>query len=378
MRVPFNKPVRLDDHLEFLEEAIGGSQLAGNGPIGERCEKLLEIACGAPARLTTSATHAMEMMALLTGIEKGDEVILPSFTFTSSANPFALRGAKLRFADNDEFGNILPSEIERLFSRSTKAVLVMHYAGGSADLDPILALCASRGVPLLEDAAQAVGATYRGRPLGAVGHLGCFSFHDTKNITAGEGGALLLRDKKYLDAADILREKGTNRRQFMQGLVDKYTWVAVGSSYILSELNAAYLYPQLERLAEINARRRRLCERYTRELSSAFMRLGVVTLKTPPYNAPNFHLHAVVFPKTAQRNAFIAAMKAEGVTCPFHYVPLHSSPYGRGFYEGGAPEDLPGCDRIAGGLVRLPLYYNMTDDEQAYVIDKALGWLKKA
>ncbi|MBI3542902.1 MAG: dTDP-4-amino-4,6-dideoxygalactose transaminase [Deltaproteobacteria bacterium] len=376
MKVPFNKPVRLENHAEVLAEAVNCPQLAGNGPYTKRCEDYLDAALQVPTRIVTSATHALEMMALVAGIKDGDEVIVPSFTFVSTANPFVLRGARLRFADNDADGNILPGEVERLFTSKTRAVLAVDYAGASPDLDQIVELCERKRVPLFEDAAQGIGATYRGRPLGTIGNLGCYSFHDTKNITSGEGGALIIRDQSYLEAAEIIREKGTNRRKFMLGLVDKYTWVAMGSSYVLSELNSAYLCPQLERINEINARRGELCRRYERELGAAFERVGARRLAVPAFNKPNHHMYAAVFSRPEHRPSFIAHMKGAGVTCPFHYVPLHSSPFGRTFYDSGVPDELPGCDRIAGNLVRLPLYFNMTEEEQSYTIERALEWLR--
>lgn len=377
MNVPFNRPVRLEGHYEDLAKKLASSQLAGNGAITRECEAWLERSLGAKSLLVTSATHALEMMALVARIQPGDEVIVPSFTFVSTANPFALRGARLRFADNDENGNILPSEVARLMTKKTKAVVVVDYAGASGDFDAINEICRENGVLVFEDAAQGVGATYKGRPMGTLGDLGCFSFHDTKNITSGEGGALILRDVGFLDDAEIIREKGTNRRKFLQGLVDKYTWVAVGSSYVMSELNAAYLLPQLEQLTRIQERRREICERYDAELRAAFARCDTSILETPAHNKPNYHMFAAIFPRIDLRNAFIAHMKSLGVTCPFHYVPLHMSPQGLSFYESSKPDELPGCERIASGLVRLPLFYNLTDDEQSYVIEQARAWLTK-
>lgn len=373
MKVPFNKPLVLDDHQNYLSEALKHGQLSGNGPFSKKCEDLLEKQLGHRARVVGSATDALEMMALLGDIAPGDEVIVPSFTFVSTANAFALRGAKLRFADNDDNGNILPSEVARLMNKKTRAVLVMDYAGGSADLDPIRDLCEQNKAWLFEDAAQAVGATYKGRPLGTIGDLGCFSFHDTKNVTAGEGGALLFRDERLMAKAEIIREKGTNRTQFLLGLVDKYTWVGVGSNYLLSELNAAYLYPQLERLASINGQRRELCARYERELADKLVKLEVRVLQPPAHNRPNGHMFALIFPSGELRNAFITHMKENGVTCPFHYIPLHTSPFGLSYYP-GAPERLAGCEKISSCLVRLPLYYNMSGAEQDYVIAKARAW----
>jgi dTDP-4-amino-4,6-dideoxygalactose transaminase len=377
MRVPFNKPVQLPQHLDSVRELLDPSQLAGNGPVGKLCELVLEKTAGVKVRLTTSATHALEMMALLLDIKPGDEVIVPSFTFVSTANAFALRGARIRFADNDENGNILVSEVERLAGPRTRAVLLVDYAGATPDVDALSRVCEAKGLVLLEDAAQGIGATYKGRPLGTLGHLGCYSFHDTKNVTAGEGGALLLRDAKYLEEAEIIREKGTNRSKFFQGLVDKYTWVGLGSSYILSELNAAYLLPQLKRIEEITKARKRIWETYESELGEELAMRDAQILRTPAYNTPNYHIFGAVFPSEEQRNRFIADMKAENISCVFHYIPLHTSPFGARFADGGHPESLPHCEKFSRGLVRFPLFYNMADDELERVVDKTRAWLKK-
>lgn len=371
MKVPFNKPVLLDHHLGMLEESIMSAHLSGNGPFTRKCEEQLERLLGKKTRMVTSATHALEMMALLTEIKPGDEVIVPSFTFVSTANAFVLRGAKLRFADNDEYGNILPSEIERLRTSRTRAVLVVDYAGAAPDFDTINEICACHSISVLEDAAQGIGSTFKGRPLGTLGDLGAISFHETKNITSGEGGALVFKDERFVAKAEIVREKGTNRTQFLMGLADKYTWVSLGSSFVLSDLSAAYLAPQLPLLSKINGKRKLICERYERELEPWFEKHGIKVLRTPAHNTPNHHIYAAVFPTPDTRNAFIAHMREAGVTCPFHYIPLHSSPFGQTFYDGGKPEKLEGCDRISGCLVRFPLFYNMTDDEQSYVVDHA-------
>ena len=372
--VPFNKPVDLPESVSAVQAALSAGHLSGNGPYTKKCEKVLEQRLERKTRIVTSATHALETMGLLTELKPGDEVILPSFTFVSTANAFALRGATLRFADNDEFGNIKPTEIERLLSKKTKAVVAVHYAGASADLDAILELCAKHGVPLFEDAAQAIGAKYKQRPLGTIGALGCFSFHDTKNIGCGEGGALICGDEFYAERAEIIREKGTNRSQFLRGLVDKYTWVDIGSSYVLSDLNAALLLPQLERLDAIHAKRKSIWEHYKKELTAPLAKRDTHILETPSHNTPNFHMLAVVFADSEMRDSYIAFMREQGVSCPFHYVALHTSPFGQTF-SNEKPEQLPGCDRLSQRLARLPLYYNMTEKDQAYVIEKTLAWL---
>lgn len=371
MVVPFNKPVQLDQHWDAMRETIQNAQISGNGPRVKKCEQLLEKRVGRPTRVVTSATSALEMMSLLARIQPGDEVILPSFTFVSTANPFAMRGATLRFADNDDSGNLLIPEVERLLTKKTRAVVTVHYAGNSADMDALLKVCKQAEIPLFEDAAQCVGSEYKGRALGAIGALGCYSFHDTKNITSGEGGALICGDENFLDRAEIFREKGTNRSQFLQGLVDKYTWVDIGSSYVMSDLNAAYLLPQIEQLDKITQKRKELCERYGAELSVYLEKLDIKVLRTPKFNTSNYHMFAIVFPKPEMRSSFMAAMRAKDITCPFHYVSLHTSPFGAKMYGGKKPDQLPGCEKLSQCLVRLPLYYNMTVAEQSYVIESA-------
>ena len=375
MKIPFSQPVVLPQTLERIGEALKQGQLSGVGPLTSRCEALLKERMGATNLLVTSATHALEMMGLLLEIQPGDEVIVPSFTFVSTANAFALRGARIRFADNDEYGNISLKEVERLRSPRTKAVVAVHYAGNSADMDALKAMCSALGIALLEDAAQAIGSTYKGKALGTFGALACLSFHDTKNICAGEGGSLILNQNAYLERAEIIREKGTNRRRFFQGLADKYTWVDIGSSYALSELNVAYLLPQLEQLDSINAKRNGLWKTYDAELSKGFEKIGVQVLRNPSYNdRPNAHMFAVVLKDGSMRTGFISFMRERQITTPFHYVSLHTAPHGLKVSGQAAPESLPQCERLSSCLVRLPLFHNMTEEQQSRVVDAAREW----
>jgi dTDP-4-amino-4,6-dideoxygalactose transaminase len=370
MRIPFNKPVRLGGEAAALERAIHGGQTSGVGPIGLSCEQKLGRLIGRKSLLTTSCTHALEMAALLLDISPGDEVIVPSFTFVSTANAFVLRGARPVFADVDPLGNLSISEVERLKTSKTRAVCVVHYAGNSCDLD---ALKATLGpIPLVEDAAQALGATFRGAPLGGLGRMACFSFHETKNVGCGEGGALALGQPEDEERAFILRDKGTNRQKFSLGLVDKYTWVDLGSSYVLSELNSAYLEPQLDAFEKIQARRKALWEAYARELGPGAERSGARILGTPSHNNGNAHLFAMVFSRAEQRSAFIGWMKSHGILTPFHYVALHRSPMGQRFHDG---RDLPMSQQLTDRLVRLPLFFNMTDAELDTVISKVKEFL---
>jgi dTDP-4-amino-4,6-dideoxygalactose transaminase len=369
--IPFNKPVWLGTELRNISEAITQhGHVAGAGPFGKYCEQILTRALGQRTLLVTSCTHALEMAALLLDAGPGDEFILPAYTFVSTANAFVLRGARPVFADVDASGNLDPHEVERLRGPRTKAVVVVHYAGNSCDMR---ALADAAGqVPIVEDAAQALGASFDGRALGTFGSCGAISFHETKNVGCGEGGAITIRDDSMLDRAEYIREKGTNRRRFAAGLVDKYTWVDVGSSYVLSDLNAAYLAAQLDELSRIQQRRSAIFQRYMAELSGPIEAKGGYVIGKHPLNTPNHHLFGVVFARSEQRSAFIAHMRAHHIIAPFHYVALHLSDMGRRYHDGRA---LPASEKLTSCLVRLPLFYNLTDREQDEVIDRMREFL---
>jgi dTDP-4-amino-4,6-dideoxygalactose transaminase len=372
--IPFNKPVWLGTEIQRITEAITShGHVAGGGPFGKHCEQLLARRLGQPVLLVTSCTHALEMAAMLLELREGDEFIVPSYTFVSTANAFVLRGARPVFADVDRDGNLDPDEVSRLITDRTKAVVVVHYAGNSCDMRKLAEACGR--VPIIEDAAQALGACFDGRPLGTFGVCGAISFHETKNVGCGEGGALTLRDERLIERAEYLRDKGTNRRRFLSGLVDKYTWVDVGSSYVLSDLNAAYLAAQLDEFDRIQARRAEIHRRYWQELAGPVERKGGYLIRGQTRNTPNHHLFGVVFRTGEQRDGFIAHMKAHHIIAPFHYVALHLSPMGRRFH-GDRP--LPFSERLTSCLVRLPLYFNMTDREQDEVIDRTREFLDGA
>jgi dTDP-4-amino-4,6-dideoxygalactose transaminase len=348
-----------------VREALAG-RTAGDGPFSRRVEKRLGERLGARVLLTTSCTHALELALLALGIGPGDEVICPSFTFVSTANAVLRVGARPMFAEiEDETLGLDPEDVARRFSPRTKAILPVHYAGIAPDMDALLQLASDRGVKVVEDAAQGLGATFQGRALGALGDAGCLSFHETKNITCGEGGALVVKDEALAARAEVAREKGTNRSAFLRGEVDKYTWVAEGSSYVLSDVLAAILDAQLDRFAEIQSRRARVSARYREELSAWASLHGVRLQAEPPGRTPNHHLFYLLFPDETARNHGMDRLRAQGVMATFHYVPLHSSPFGRTLGPAG---ELPVTERVARTLLRLPLHPLLGDDEVSRVI----------
>ena len=372
LRIPFNHPVQLGGESEAIARAFRSGQTAGVGPLGTTCEELLESRFGTRVLLVSSCTHALEMAALLLEMGPGDEVLVPSFTFVSTANAFVLRGARPVFVDVDASGNIDVAAAAALRTARTRAVCAVHYAGNSCDLADLAA--ALPGVALVEDAAQALGSTFRGRPLGTLGVAGAISFHETKNVGCGEGGALVLPRPELVERAEFIREKGTDRRKFSQGLVDKYTWVDLGSSYVLSELNAAYLEPQLRALERIHARRAEVFARYLEALAGPAARVGARPIEPPVHNgAGNAHLFALVFRSGEQRRRYIAWMGEHGILTPFHYVPLHRSPMGLRFHDG---RPLPMSERLGECLVRLPLFFNLTDAQVDEVVDRTVEFLR--
>jgi dTDP-4-amino-4,6-dideoxygalactose transaminase len=346
-----------------LGEALAG-RVAGDGPFCRKVERRLsERLGGARVLLTTSCTHALELALLALGIGPGQEVVCPSFTFVSTANAILRVGALPVFADiEDRTLGLDPDSVESRLTDRTAAILPVHYAGCAPDMDALLGVAGRRGLKVVEDAAQGLCSSFRGRPLGTLGHAGCFSFHETKNITCGEGGALVLSDAGVAARAEIIREKGTNRSAFLRGEVDKYTWVAEGSSYILSDVLAAILDAQLDKLDEIQARRAQITAFYRDNLADWARTMGV---RMPPLDDEvrrgNDHLFYLLFPEPAARDAALAALRARGVMATFHYVPLHSSPQGRALGHGD--DRLPVTDRIASTLLRLPLHPLLTPDE---------------
>jgi len=372
-KIPFNKPPFLGSELDYMRQAIASGHLSGDGDFTRRCSAALEQLIGAPkVLLTTSCTHALEMAALLLNIQPGDEVIFPSFTFVSTVNAFVLRGAKPVFADiHPDTLDLDETQLERLLRPRTRAVVPVHYAGVGCEMDDILGFAARHKLAVVEDNAHGLTGSYKGKPLGSFGRMATQSFHETKNFSCGEGGALVINDPEYIERAEIIREKGTNRSRFFRGMVDKYTWVDIGSSYLPSDMLAAYLYAQLEQWQAIQARRKQLWEKYDSALRDWAARGGVRQPFIPSNCQQSYHMYYLLFPTLAQRQSFIARLKERDILSVFHYLPLHLSDMGLRF--GGKAGDCPVTERVSDQLVRLPFFYNLTDAEQDRVIEVVLS-----
>lgn len=373
-KIPFNKPSLVGREIEYLQEAIRLGQLSGDGHFTKACNQRIANITGAKtALLTHSCTAALEMAAILCDLQPGDEVIMPSFTFVSTANAVVLRGAIPVFVDIDQKTlNIDAEQVEKAVTDKTKAIFAVHYAGFPADMDALAHTSRQHNLLLVEDAAQALGSTYKGRPVGSLGDLAAFSFHETKNVISGEGGALTIMRPDLIERAQIIREKGTNRSQFVRGQVDKYTWVDIGSSFLPGELVAAFLYGQLESMESIKRRRMALFDRYNSAFSD-FNDAGRVQL--PQYQegvTGNGHMFYLLMRDIEDRQAFIAYMRTAGIVTPFHYVPLHSAPGGKK-YARFYGNELPVTDGISARLVRLPLFDTLGADAEA-VITKAQSY----
>ncbi len=371
-KIPFNKATLVGAELAYIQEAINGGHISGEGPYTEKCESLLEKELGVPrVLLTTSCTHALEMAALLLDLAPGDEVILPSFTFVSTANAFVLRGARPIFVDiRPDTLNLDEAQLEGLISPGTRAIVPVHYGGVACEMDAILSIGQRHGVTVVEDNANSVFSRYRGRYTGTFGRLATQSFHETKNITCGEGGALLVNDPQLVQRAIVLRDMGTNRDRFLRGHVDKYTWVDVGSSYIASDLLAAFLYAQLEAREGIQSTREGIWHRYKRGLQGWAEQNGVRLPAVPPHCEQSYHMFYLLLPSVKQRMALIAHLKERGIQAVFHYVPLHLSPMG--VKHGAGKRDCPVTVEMSDRLLRLPFYNGLTGDEQDTVIEAIL------
>ena len=364
--VRFHAPFYDERELAAVRAALE-THSAGDGPIGRKVEaRLSQMLDARRVLLTTSCTHALELALLALGIGTGQEVVCPSFTFVSSANAVLRVGARPVFADIDERTlGLDPADVERRLTPRSAALIPVHYAGVAPDMEPLLDIAKRRGLRVVEDAAQGLAASWRGRPLGTLGDLGCLSFHETKNLSCGEGGALVISDPELAQRAEIAREKGTNRAAFFRGEVDKYTWVAEGSSYVLSDVLAAILDAQLDKLAEIQSRRAAIVARYRAGLADWASARGVRLPAELAEREPNHHIFYLLYPDGAGRDRALAALRSRGVMASFHYVPLHSSPHGRSL---GPQPELPVTDRVASTLLRLPLHPRLGDDDVERVI----------
>ncbi|MBN8664013.1 MAG: dTDP-4-amino-4,6-dideoxygalactose transaminase [Chitinophagales bacterium] len=371
--IPFNKPYLGGKELEYIRQAVASGKISGDGVFTKKCHAYFEQKYGfGKALLTTSCTDALEMAAILLDIQPGDEVIVPSYTFVSTPNAFVLRGAKIVFADSlPDHPNMDVSKIEALITPKTKAIVPVHYAGHACDMDAIMAIADKHGLFVVEDAAQAIDNYYKGRALGSIGHMAAFSFHETKNIIAGEGGMLTINDARFFQRAEIIREKGTNRSQFFRGEVDKYGWVDVGSSFLPSDIIAAYLYAQLEMLDTIQARRRQIWDTYF-ELFEELEILGFIQRpKVPAYSTNNAHMFYIVCRSLEERTGLMEFLKEKKIGAVFHYLSLHKSPFYQDKHDGRA---LPYADHYTDCLLRLPLYYELVTPEKMYIIQQVKAY----
>lgn len=380
IKIGFNKPYLTGRETEYITDAVGSAKISGNGKYTQLCHKYFEEHYGfKKCLLTSSCTDALEMSAILIDIKEGDEVIMPSYTFVSTANAFVLRGAKIVFADSEvSQPNMDADKIESLITSNTKAIVVVHYAGVACDMDKIMSLAKKHDLFVIEDAAQAIDSFYTDstgnrKPLGSIGHLSAFSFHETKNVISGEGGMLVVNDDRFLKRAEIIWEKGTNRSAFFRGEVDKYGWVDIGSSFLPSDIIAAFLYAQLENLPKIQEKRNHIWNRYATNLAplseAGKLRLPVI----PSYASNNAHMFYVNCSSLQQRTEFIEFLKEKGINAVFHYLSLHASPYYGSKHTGAA---LPNCDSFADTLVRLPFFFELQNEQIDYITDTINSFFK--
>ncbi|MBR4324053.1 MAG: dTDP-4-amino-4,6-dideoxygalactose transaminase [Bacteroidales bacterium] len=368
--IPFNKPFLTGKEAHYMYQAVYTGKLSGNGVFTKKCQSFFETKYGfKKCLLTTSCTDALEMAAILCDIKPGDEVIVPSYTFVSSALAFVRQGAKIVFADSCQNNpNIDADKIEGLITEKTKVIVPVHYAGVACDMDKIMDIARRHNLLVVEDAAQAVDSYYKGRALGSIGNIGCFSFHETKNITAGgEGGLLVINDERFIRRAEIIWEKGTNRAEFFRGMVNKYGWVDTGSSFLPSEINAAFLLAQLENLDSIQNRRKEIWQKYYDGLKPLADKGFIQLPDLPKYATNNGHMFYIVCRSLDERTALISHLNSQGVKAVFHYLSLHLSDYYK--HHCDIVADLPCCDRFADCLVRLPMFYELTDEGAEKTID---------
>lgn len=375
--IPFTKTTITDIEKSFINEALINNKICGDGKFTKKCTDWFKENCNIENfLLTTSGTHSLELAALLAELKEGDEVLVPSYTFVSTADAILLRGAKPVFVDIDKRTfNMDVSKLEEKITPKTKAIFPVHYAGVACDMDEIMKIAKKYNLIVVEDAAQGVLAYYKNQPLGTIGDYGCYSFHETKNYVMGEGGAIIVKNNKKYEDAEIIREKGTNRSQFIRGDVDKYTWHKVGSSYLPSDILAALLYGQLTRAEEIMSKRMKIWNFYNDELEPLEKQEKLIRPYIPEYAKHNAHMYYIVLPTEKIRNALMDSLKKKGISATFHYIPLHTSPMGQklGCKEG----DLPVTEEYAGRLLRLPLYYDLDEENQKYICNSIKEILDK-
>ncbi len=370
--IPFNKPYCSGRELKYMEEVCHSTTMSGNGQFTKKCHSFFEEKYGfKKCLLTTSGTDALEMCAMLCDLKADDEVIIPSYTFVSTALAFLREGAKVVFADSGKANpNITLADIEPLITPKTKVIAVVHYAGVACDMDAIMALAEKYSLLVVEDAAHSVDSYYKGKPLGGIGHLGAFSFHETKNISSGEGGMLVVNDERFIRRSEILWEKGTNRAEFYRGMVNKYGWCDMGSSFLPSEFNAAYLWAQLEQLDDIQNKRKHIWQMYYDGLKCK-IDPQIVIPELPDYATNNAHMFYLLCPSLDYRTKLMGYLKEKGIQTTFHYLPLHSSTYYQNKHDGRVLEN---CDRYGDTLVRLPLFYELTDEEVRLIVDAIISF----
>lgn len=373
--IPFNKPYCTGRELEYLGAVCQSDTMSGNGHFTKLCHQFFENKYNfKKCLLTTSGTDALEMCAMLCNLQPDDEVIVPSYTFVSTALAFLREGAKVVFADSSkETPNMEVSQIEPLITKRTKVIAVVHYAGVACDMDPIMALARKHNLIVVEDAAHSIDSFYKGRPLGSIGHLAAFSFHETKNISSGEGGMCVINDERFIRRSEIIWEKGTNRAEFYRGMVNKYGWCDMGSSFLPSEFNAAYLWAQLEQMDDIQNKRKHIWQKYYDGLNGT-IDPKIILPYIPNYATNNAHMFYLLCPSLEYRNALMTYLKDNGVQTTFHYLPLHSSKF---YHDKHGCRPLPECDRYADTLVRLPLFYELSDEDVQLVINHIKSYRSK-
>lgn len=373
--IPFNKPYCSGRELKYMEEVCHSTTMSGNGQFTKKCHKFFEEKYGfKKCLLATSGTDALEMCAMLCDLKAGDEVIIPSYTFVSTALAFLREGAKVVFADSGTINpNVRAEDIEPLITERTKVIAVVHYAGVACDMDKIMALADKYDLLVVEDAAHSIDSFYKGKPLGSIGHLGAFSFHETKNISSGEGGMLVVNDEHFFRRAEIIWEKGTNRAEFYRGMVNKYGWCDMGSSFLPSEFNAAYLWAQLEQLDDIQGKRKHIWNMYYDGLKGK-MDSQMVIPELPKYATNNAHMFYILCPSLDYRTMLMNYLKEQGIQTTFHYLPLHSSAFYSVKHDG---RELPNCDRYGDTLVRLPIFYELSDNEINHIIESLVNYESK-